>query len=93
MEKNYSGLRDAQIAWYSLSAIRQTWLDGLEHQHGILRFRLHQIVQAARAKCFKPLGYCTVVNLIFTLRTENIAGCFRSFLSRFHPAMGIDMNQ
>ena len=74
---NYSGLGDAELAWYSPSDTYRICLNGLEHSLGIHSFRptwLYQIVEVlvTRVKFLEPFGYCIVINWNFLFCTKDV---------------------
>ena len=78
---NYTGLRDAELTWYSPRATHQICLQGLEHSlwiHDLRTTWYCPIVEvlATWAKFFLLYGYSNVINCVFVFPPTNIFGCF-----------------
>ena len=85
---NYAELRDAEIAWYSLSATYWIQFKGLKHGLGIHGFKStwHSLIDKVLTtwtKFLEPSGYCSVINCVFIFDTINVFCCFGGVIAHF----------
>ena len=84
---NHTGLWDAKLTWYSLSATCLICLYGLEiHSFRLTWLCLIIKVLATQAKFLKASGYCTVISCAFTFWITNVFSCFCNIMTQFNLA-------